>query len=61
MIIAPYKVYEPAALNLAHNLTQYEWIETEQKWVKFFENDPEPPTDLPPGKFDGQIIDVENK
>jgi hypothetical protein len=41
------------------NLVQYEWVEQEQQWIKFFEDDPDPPDDLPPGKFDGQIIDVE--
>ena len=38
---------------------QYEWVEEEKKWIKFFASDPEPPEDLPPGKFDGQIVDVE--
>ncbi len=46
-------------IQLDHNLVQYEWVESENRWVKFFDNDPEPPVDLPPGKFDGQIIDVE--
>ena len=44
-------------LNLDGSYVQYEWIADEQRWVKFFDADPEPPAGLPPGKFDGQIID----
>lgn len=46
-------------LKLDFDLIQYEWVESENKWVKFFDSDPEPPSDLPAGQFDGQIIDVE--
>jgi hypothetical protein len=36
----------------------YEWNEQDQKWGKLNEHDPEPPTTLPPGKFDGQIVEI---
>ncbi len=36
----------------------YEWNDRDQKWAKLNEHDPEPPTTLPPCKFDGQIVEV---
>ena len=52
-------IKRPALLSLDSNAYQYEWVEDEQRWVKFFDEDPDPPDNLPPGKFDGQIIDVQ--
>lgn len=36
----------------------YEWNDQDKTWAKFNAHDPEPPTDLKPGKFDGQIAEV---
>ena len=36
----------------------YEWNMAAQKWVKLMDRDPEPPANLKPGTFDGQIIEV---
>lgn len=36
----------------------YEWNAKDQKWFKLSENTPEPPIDLSPGRFDGQIVEV---
>lgn len=49
---------QSAAFGVNEDFVQYEWIENEHKWVTFFDHDPDPPDDLPPGKYDGQIIDV---
>lgn len=37
----------------------YEWSKPELRWMKTREDDPDPSPGLPPGKFDGQIIEVE--
>ena len=37
----------------------YEWNASENKWIKTDSTDPEPDQNaLPPGQFDGQIIEV---
>lgn len=36
----------------------YEWNKNESKWLKLRQSDPDLTADLPPGKFDGQIIEV---
>jgi len=46
---------------LVDEFTQYEWIEADKKWSTIFDGDPDPPSNLSPGKFDGQIIDVKNE
>lgn len=35
----------------------YEWIAADNKWIKLVNTDPEP-FNIPPGKYDGQIIAV---
>jgi len=37
----------------------YEWNAKLKKYTKFKDEDPDPPNDLPPGKFDGNIIEVD--
>jgi len=51
---------DPIAL-VVDEFTQYEWVARENRWSTIFDGDPEPPSNLPRGKFDGQIIDVEKK
>lgn len=52
------KHHFPSAASLS--IVYYEWNENDNKWVKLRENDPEPnQLELPTGKFDGQIIEVE--
>jgi hypothetical protein len=36
----------------------YEWNAIANVWAKLTEDEPEPPTNLPIGKFDGQIIEL---
>ena len=35
----------------------YEWIQADNKWIKLILTDPDP-VDIPPGKYDGQIIAI---
>lgn len=36
----------------------YEWNAKENIWTKLVADNPDPPLNLPPGKFDGQIQEV---
>jgi hypothetical protein len=36
----------------------YEWNAKDQKWMKLNDDDPDPPADLEPGRYDGQIHEV---
>lgn len=45
-----------AAKKVAYDI-YYEWIDSEQAWIKLNENDPDP-EGLMPGKYDGQILAI---
>lgn len=47
------------SFKLLTNSYYYEWDGSE--WKKLNDNDPDPPGDLPPGKFDGQVTEVPRK
>ena len=49
----------PQSLSASINIVYYEWSRSENKWLKLVDTDPEPPSELQDGKFDGQIIEVE--
>jgi hypothetical protein len=36
----------------------YEWNGKDQKWMKLNDEDPDPSTQLEPGQYDGQIIEI---
>ncbi len=55
--IAEYK--EEISKLTAERAWYYEWNGRDNKWAKLNENDPNPPTTLKPGKFDGQIVEVQ--
>jgi hypothetical protein len=44
------------AFKLLNSSYYYEWDGTH--WQKLKDSDPEPPADLPPGRFDGQVTEV---
>lgn len=54
--LTTYKEY--ATAESLGNTLYYEWNERDQQWAKLSERDPDPPTDLARGRFDGQIIEV---
>jgi hypothetical protein len=43
-------------ININDPKVYYEWNARETRWMKFNEDDPEPPTDLRPGTHDGEIV-----
>lgn len=48
--------FEGRVLNAS--TVQYEWNATDNQWHKFSNNDPDPLPSLPPGEFDGQIVEI---
>lgn len=45
-------------LLLASAAVYYEWDASKHSWEKMLDADPEPPSDIPDGKYDGQIVEI---
>jgi hypothetical protein len=58
--IIPLGIYKGLKLTpqLVPRANYYEWNSIEEQWTKLNDKDPDPPTYLPAGKFDGQIIEI---
>lgn len=56
-IVYSYKSYTIFVQSLG-DIRYYEWNTSSAKWEKMNPGDPDPPTDLTPGLFDGQIIEI---
>lgn len=50
--------YEEPPVSVNANIHYYEWNAHDQAWVRLNPKSPDPPDNLAPGQFDGQITEI---